>query len=256
MDAQSPTPPPAREARSASCEQHGAFASHRLFGSIWSRCPACVSDEAKLDAERERHEHVRRAREAREERLAQSGLEPRFLGCTFETYVAKLPQQEAARTACRDFVQGLSARCGGALWLVGPPGTGKTHLGSAMVNQVIQQQNAWAAIHPARDIVRMLRSAWGRREGQGRTELEILQHLGSIQLLVIDEIGVGFGSDAETLQLFDVIDERYRREMPTVVISNLPAKQIAAVIGDRAADRLSEDAKFVACNWQSHRAWG
>lgn len=72
-------------------------------------------------------------------------------------------------------------------------------------------------------------------------------------LLVLDEIGVSRGSEWEAEQLFTVVDERYRLERPTVVVSNLPAGEIKQLVGDRVYDRLREGAKVVPMNWPSHR---
>lgn len=73
-------------------------------------------------------------------------------------------------------------------------------------------------------------------------------------LLVLDEIGAGFSSDAERVQLFDVIDMRYKLGRPTVVLSNLTAKDMRPILGERTFDRLREGATLLTCSWPSHRA--
>ncbi len=241
--------------REAVCPQHGPYQARQLFGSRWTGCGACADERAAEDAKCQREQKARRLLERQNARLAESGLEPRFLRASFETFEATAPKQLAALTACRSFIEGL-ATCGSAgLWLVGPPGTGKTHLGSAMVRHVICELGRMASIHSGRAIVRLLRAGWGSRDSQ-QQEAQALESLASMTLLVIDEAGVGFGSEAEMVQLFDVIDLRYRRELPTVVISNLAAKDLKPVLGDAAFDRLREGATIVPCSWPSHRAAG
>ena len=51
-----------------------------------------------------------------------------------------------------------------------------------------------------------------------------------------------------------VIDERYKRRRPTVVISNLTVPAVKEAIGDRLYDRLREGATVLACDWSSHRS--
>ncbi|MDP9895350.1 DNA replication protein DnaC [Variovorax boronicumulans] len=253
MEKQSPDGTQSGATRDAVCPEHGTYTAKLVFGTRWTGCFACQAQRDEQAAEAERAEKNRRALERQNARMAESGLEPRFIKATFENFSATSPKQVAARTACRGFVDGLATGGSGGLWLVGPPGTGKTHLGSAMVNHVICEQKAWAAIHSGRAIVRLLRAGWGARDSH-QQELETLEKLASMSLLVIDEAGIGFGSDAEMVQLFDVIDLRYRKELPTVVISNLAVKDLKPVLGDAAFDRLREDATIVPCNWPSHRA--
>jgi DNA replication protein DnaC len=250
--------------RDAQCPTHGAYVARHVVGRVWTPCPGCTSEaEARRvaeEAEERRRADAQLAAEALHRRIAQSGLVGRFLNATFENFAATEPGQVRAVTACRDFVENLQAHTGG-LWLIGPPGTGKTHLGSAMVNHVIRTKR-WAAIHSAREIVRMLRATWGNRQERSRehdapqTESELIEDLGTCSLLVLDEVGVSFGSESETVQLFDVLDLRYKNQLPTVLLSNLPAGELKPVLGDRAYDRLREGAVMVPCNWASHRQSG
>jgi DNA replication protein DnaC len=61
------------------------------------------------------------------------------------------------------------------------------------------------------------------------------------------------GTEAERLQLFEVIDRRYALSRPTVLLSNLVPGDIKAAVGERSYDRLREGAKMLKCNWPSHR---
>lgn len=247
--------------RDAVCPNHGPFVSKNLFGRVWGKCPACQQERAEQRAESER-----RGEEAREAdrlliRKAQSGLVGRFKDATFDSYTATNEAQEQVKTACRNFAESLQRKNGG-LWLVGPPGTGKTHLGSAMVNYVMREGRGRASIRSAREIVRMLRATWGTRDARKgwddmpATEDGLIDHFGSLDLLVLDEVGVSYGADSEMVQLFDVLDLRYRNELPTVLLSNLPVGELKAALGDRAYDRLREGAVLLPCKWGSHRASG
>lgn len=81
----------------------------------------------------------------------------------------------------------------------------------------------------------------------------MISDLASVPLLVVDEIGVGMGSEAELVQLFDVIDRRYQLANPLVLVSNLPVPDLRAALGDRLHDRVRENSTVVPCNWASHR---
>lgn len=272
------------------CEKHGPYVS-RLYVRFWSKCPRCTAE--KDEAERiELEARQKAAKEAaRQSRMAamrkESGLLGRQLESTFDSYQASRPDQGEVLAACRTFVEGfrfekVEHTVYGAqrehkqlrtpatsLWLIGPPGTGKSHLGAAMVNHLIATLMVEARMHSAREIVRLLRSTWNKEnpprsaafetesgdyvEPQPISEEQMINDLGSAPLLVLDEVGVNFGSDAEHVQLFDVLDLRYRLQLPTVLLSNLKPAELKAALGDRVFDRLREGATVKACTWPSHR---
>ena len=70
----------------------------------------------------------------------------------------------------------------------------------------------------------------------------------------VDEIGVQFGSDTEKMFIFEVLDGRYNKMKPTILISNLPISGIKECIGDRCIDRLREDGgKVIVFDFESQR---
>jgi DNA replication protein DnaC len=100
-------------------------------------------------------------------------------------------------------------------------------------------------------MIRQLRSGW--RRDSGRSELEELDILSRLDLLVIDEIGVQFSSDAERVQLFDVINRRYADLRPTILVTNLTLAEIQETLGERVFDRFREVATVVTFDWPSFR---
>jgi DNA replication protein DnaC len=242
--------------RDDTCETHGAFSSTQYLRDRWTGCPKCADEaEATRKAEAERKQRQDRI----DARLRTSGLDGRFEDAMFENFVVATAGQQKVLDACRQYVATMNRDTKSGLWLIGPPGTGKTHLGSAMVRYAIEQRDVSAEIHSGREIVRMLRATWGNRErgrtmdGRAVTEDGLIEDFGRLSLLVIDEVGASFGSESEQVQLFDIIDLRYRYERPTILLSNLPAKGLKEAIGDRSYDRLREGAQVLVCNWDSHR---
>lgn len=63
--------------------------------------------------------------------------------------------------------------------------------------------------------------------------------ISKIGLLVLDEIGVQKGSDAERRILFSVMDRRLTNKKPTILLTNLPPEALLALLGDRLMDRVS-----------------
>jgi DNA replication protein DnaC len=230
------------------CASHGEYEAYNYFRGHWNGCPKC-DQERKERQRREYEEELDRQRH--QNRLKASGIEGRFLRARFSSFEATTPAQRKALTAVQEYGHAFTRDTKSTLWLIGPPGTGKTHLGAALVHEVIEQHKLWARIITPRQIVRQLRATW-RRESE-QTEEEVIDDLASDALLVLDEVGVSFGSDGELVQLFDVLDARYRRERPTLVISNLPHTAIKEALGDRLYDRLREGARVLPCDWPSYR---
>lgn len=77
--------------------------------------------------------------------------------------------------------------------------------------------------------------------------------LSSIDLLVIDEVGVQRGSDDEKATLTDVINQRYRDMRPTILLTNLPGNDLKELLGPRVMSRLTEKATFVSFKWDDWR---
>lgn len=247
----------ADEIRMATCETHGEHRS-RLDAKTgrWSRCWACVEAELlALDSQARAKEAAEQRALELEHHLAESGMEGRLLTARFSNFIARTADQQRVLDTCQSFVEPVETDACRNLWLVGGVGIGKTHLGAAMVSHFIRVRGMPAAILSAREIIRQMRANWGRSKDRalGESEEEVVDRLGRVGLLVLDEIGAGFESDADRVQLFDVIDLRYRLGLPTAVLSNLVAKDMRPLLGERTFDRLRDGATLLTCNWPSNR---
>ncbi|GAB3768310.1 ATP-binding protein [Ramlibacter monticola] len=231
------------------CTDHGQYQSHRFFGQHWSNCPHCSEEQ---DIARRLESETRQRKERQEKMLRRSGIAGRFEGARFENFRAVTAAQEEVLRAAENFVSCFECHQGGGMWLIGRPGTGKTHLGCAMVRGVIESYGMPASICSARGIVRRLRASW--RKGATETEEDAIEEYSSDALLVIDEVGNGFGTEGEQLQLFDVVDLRYQYRCPTVLLSNLNVPLLRVALGERVFDRLREGVRVLTCDWASHRA--
>lgn len=226
------------------CDKHGQF--ERMSYVERPPCPDCEHERQ----EREREERAEQRREElRQEALSRANLRGRFRDATFGSFNATTSPQRKVLLACQAFAAGPMDQWR-VLFLIGPPGSGKTHLGAAMAHATIARGRG-ARVLTVREMVRRIRDTWHRDAEQ--SEQDVLDDLAGCGLLVLDEIGVGSGTDAELLQLLDVVDLRYQLSRPLVAISNLNAEQIRATVGDRLFDRLREGAEVHACAWASHR---
>lgn len=275
MDAPQLKTTPEVDTQPAQCEKHGEYVAHRLIGKRFTGCPTCASEaeeanrrsqEAAAKAQREAY-RLSRINALRE----LSGLTGRLAESSFDSYHPKTPKQKTALAECMEyaaqFQPGQEPPPAWTLWLVGPVGTGKSHLGAAMVND-LTNRGISARMHSMKGLLRFLRSTWdkesapvhpgwedegGYHDGHRITEDEAIRGIASCKLLVIDEIGMIFDSPADRVQLFEVLDQRYNLRNPTVLLTNLTATQIKESLGDRLYDRLREGASMKVVDGQSAR---
>ncbi|MWV17542.1 hypothetical protein F3I16_15985 [Pseudomonas sp. L-22-4S-12] len=195
------------------------------------------------------------ARRSMEQRLAGAMIPPRFIGKTFENYLVESEGQQRAladlQAYATDFEQVLfDGRC---LLLVGRTGTGKTHLSCAAAN-VIMGQGYTALFRTVQEVIRHVRGSWRQGGNGGRSEDEAIAELVAPDLLILDEVGVQYGKDAELVTLFDVMNARYSACKPSIVLSNLPLDEVKQFLGERVFDRLRENGgKAIPFEWESSR---
>lgn len=243
------------------CPEHGPQSALvvKLFDD-WSpaRCPRCCEAEEHArqmaaDAHARREEAANRERSVRR-RLQQAAIPPRFEDKAFDGYAAGDPGSARALATCREYADRFPdhLRRGTSLILCGNAGTGKTHLACAVANQVIAGHGRSAVYMTAGRAFRKVKDTY--RKGSEASEQAVLSAFAEPDLLVLDEIGVQYGSDAERNILFEIVNERYERVKPTVLISNLALAALAEFAGERVIDRMKENGgKLVVFDGKSRR---
>jgi len=236
--------------KTVECPEHGPFVSRNIIRRIWSGCPACADEKARADDEAARVEAIAAADRRHRRMLDDARIPARFRGRTFETFVASSESQQAALSIARDFAENFAenARKGSGLILAGKPGTGKSHLAGAILQSLLSPDVRYVT---CMDLIRAVRDTW--RRDSDLTETQMLAYFEGLDLLVIDEVGMQYGTDGEQTILFDVLDRRYREVKPVVILTNQDKAGFKGFVGERTFDRLSETCRWVPFDWASYR---
>jgi DNA replication protein DnaC len=135
--------------------------------------------------------------------------------------------------------------------LVGPSGTGKTHLATGLAMAACAQGKR-VRFWRVTELITTLREA-----DQERHLLRLRQQLAKLDLLVLDEFGYVPASKAGAELLFDVIGTAYERTS-VILTTNLPFEHWTEVLGNErltgaALDRLTHRCHIVETTGESYR---
>ncbi len=117
--------------------------------------------------------------------------------------------------------------------MTGPPGVGKTYFCSALIAVGVRFPSfrAWNE----RDLLQKIRTGIGTQSG------DYLQHLQTLvddQLVIIDDLGASGRNDWREEILIELLDYRYKLDLPTVFTSNLSKDDFYRTYHARVGSRL------------------
>ncbi len=242
------------DVKERNCDLHGVFHARHLCGRIWSSCPTCA-EMRKAAEDREREEAAAAARRSSHfARLGRAGIPDRFQDRTLESFVVENEGQRRALDFAKRYTADIQTtlKSGRSALFTGKPGTGKTHLAIGIGRKVLQLPKADVLFITVQRAIRSIKDTWAKDSDQ--SESQAIAALVAPDLLILDEVGVQYGSDFEKNMLFDVLNDRYEKRRPTLFLSNLTKDEAAAYLGERVMDRLREDGgTTLSFSWESYR---
>ena len=144
------------------------------------------------------------------------------------------------------------------LFLLGPPGVGKTHLAVAVLRQVIRTKGARGVFYDTRELLKLIRSTY---DPSNRTEeRDVLRPVMEAELLVLDDLGAERTTDwvDETLNL--IVNTRYSERRITIFTSNYDLipdetdpRSLLFRVGARMLSRLHEMCDFLHVDGADYR---
>ncbi|MNJ36576.1 DNA replication protein DnaC [compost metagenome] len=210
-------------------------------GITLAHCMTCSREKQEADYKVQQQEasDARRAKEVMD-RVEACRIPIRFIGKKFSGYLAISSGQKANLEKCEGYARDFDNHYadGRCLILSGTVGTGKTHLATAILRKVVEEMGYTGKYWTVNGLLQVIRSSY--EKDSDYTEYEVMQSVINAELLVLDEVGATKQSEFELATLFNIINSRYERQIPTIVISNLGPKQICEALGERCFDRLRE----------------
>lgn len=205
-------------------------------------CQKCGGEREKR--EREREQQVRGELEVARYRelIALARIPPKWKGVTFESSNPDLNPQ--AFKMAKRYAERFNAESASLVFYSPGNGTGKTHLVACIANHILHKKRLPVLFKKARDLMLDIRRTFSDR-GE-LTEAGILDRVLSVQLLVLDDVGLDPISQWLQATYWTVFDRRLEWQLPILVTTNKPLEappgevSLEDRIGQGAVSRLIE----------------
>lgn len=237
--------------------------AYRYLGAVswtlryWQPVPhaECEQEQLRRDEER-RLEHERREAEESKQRhvLWQDWLYEKKLFLptdarekTFENFEVGDDQ------ASIDLIRAWNIGDSFGLFLLGPAGSGKSHLLQALFNYVASDEQcsrgagyslAWFPVSIGLDRIRSEMS-----DGSDRTKRDATEST----FLFVDDLGAENPTEWAREQLYQIFDHRLTMNLPTFISTNLTASEVKARYHERFMSRIKEMCVIVQLKGRDRR---
>ena len=149
---------------------------------------------------------------------------------SFQNFNYRIPGVQKAVLAAEKFAQDPE----GWLAFIGGPGCGKTHLAAAIAHQQLER-GLPVLFMTVSDLLDHLRATFAPTS----TVLydQLFSRLREVELLVLDDLGAEPSSPWATGKLFQLLDYRYTRRLPTIITVG---QRVLQTIDERIRSRLMD----------------
>jgi DNA replication protein DnaC len=240
------------------CTRHGPYkvklfsiAGQAKYGS--KTCPVCDASIAERSKKQDEQRLADQIESGRLRRHEQSRIPARFKNRRFDNYVVEHEGQAKALKICRMYADSWAkvSAAGTGLIFSGKAGAGKTHLACSIAFEVIEKGGR-AKFATVAEVMRQIKGSFAK--DSTTTEQQEIDYFSGIQLLILDEVGMDYGTDFNKALIFEILNNRYENVLPTILLTNLDTPALKDYLGERLVDRMREGGgRMVSFTWDSYR---
>lgn len=162
---------------------------------------------------------------SRIERLLNAANIPaRYKHCTLADFATDFPganrSLSAARLFAGRFVEEYGPQEKTGLLFVGPIGTGKTHLATGIIQELIRSKGVPCLFCEYRSLLRQIIDSYNPTVEA--TELEVLGPILDTEVVVLDELGAVKSTQWVWETVSHIINSRYNANKTTIITTNFP----------------------------------
>lgn len=217
----------------------------------FQKCPQCA---VEFHEEQLAQAQAEIDRTVREKHFAGAQLPERHAESGFKNYNVQHAGQQNALNQVVSFAKNMISGHKNNFVMVGPTGTGKTHLSCATARTLLSK-GKHARYITSEDLAQRIMDAWDRKVPDA-TEKSVIYDFSQYDLLILDEYGL-HDRDKRRELVHKVLYARYDRMKPTMLISNLTLAELQKDLGDRLWSRFQQGGlTVVECNWTDQRVGG
>ncbi len=219
----------------------GAFLEKEFIVPVVCECERAVLEaEEKERQRRERIEEIKR-------RKATCIHDKALMNATFDKDDGSLPQIVSARRYVETWEERKRNNDGLLLW--GDVGCGKTFYAACIANALIEEGVSVLMTNFAK-ILNSLSGMYGDDKNA------FISSMMSYSLLIIDDLGIERNTEYALEQVYNIVDERYKANLPLIVTTNLSLntlKNPPDTAHQRIYDRVLSMCVLVRFTGGSHR---
>lgn len=190
-------------------------------------------------------------REFRESRVARSV--PAQWRAGFPSFRADLdPQCARLKTAAMDWVAAWPHENHVGLVLQGPGGCGKSHLGCAILAELIRHRGVRGVRWNCAQLFQDIRAAW--QQPAPWTEADVFDDICAAELVFLDDLGSEDARDFIGERLYLLIDRLYEEQRTLIVSTNCDSERLKRRFGENGERIRSRLASMVRpLGWDGER---
>ena len=231
------------------CQKHSRKMVISL-GTGHPMCPDCCYEKTNAEHSKELRKYIH------DKHFSGARIPQRHVLSGFKNYSTNIEAQKTAKQKTHGFAKTILAGQITNLVMVGNTGTGKTHLGCAVANNLLSK-GMYARYVTSEYMANDIAEAYARTDDNERNS--IFRYVDT-DLLILDEYGLHDRHEKRPRLLemvHKVLYARYDAMKPTMLISNMSLAELKNDLGDRLWSRFQDGGlTVVECNWTDARTGG